>query len=60
VLVAILNIYFTEFGIPVAVTVEDWIHYHFCLVGINAEVLIESHWPYCLLCLIQYTVFFDR
>jgi len=23
--------------------------------GINAEVLIESHWPYCVLCLIQFT-----
>ena len=30
---------------------------HFCLVvtGINSEVLIESHWIYCVLCLIQYT-----
>jgi len=29
VLVTILNIYCTEFGILVALTVEDWIHYHF-------------------------------
>jgi hypothetical protein len=57
VLVAILNIYCTEFGIPVALTVEDWIHYHFCLVvsGINTAVLIEIYWLYCVLCLIQCT-----
>jgi hypothetical protein len=40
-----------------SLSAENWIHYHFCLVlsGINSEVLIESHWTYCVLCLIQYT-----
>jgi hypothetical protein len=40
-----------------SLSAENWIHYHFCLVlsGINSEVLIESHWTFCVLCLIQYT-----